>query len=89
MKTDQKTRQRRQDELAFTHAKMLRVMQSNAFKDGERAHKMTTTIETDSQTHSCETYRSQSGEIGHNIRSQSTKPTGAVSTGEENKERGA
>ena len=83
MKTDQKTRQRRQDELAFTHTKMLRVMQSNAFKEGERAHKMTTTIETDGQTHSCETYRSPSGEIGHNIRSQPSKPTGQVPNGEE------
>ena len=89
MKTDQKTRQRRQDELAFTHAKMLRVMHSNAFKDGERAHKMTTTIETDGQIHSCETYRGPNGEIGHNIRTTPVKPTVQVSTGEENKERGA
>ena len=83
MKIDQKTRQRRQDELAFTHTKMVRVMQSGAFKGGERAHKMTTTIEIDGQTHSCETYRSPNGEIGHNIRSQAAKPVGQVPTGEE------
>ena len=81
MKTDQKTRQRRQDEFASMHTKMLRVMQSNTLKEDERPHKMTTTIETDGQIHSCETYRGPNGEIGHNIRSQSSKPTEHVSTG--------
>ena len=80
---------RRQDEVAQSHTKMLKLLQSKSLEKDESAEKIITTIETNGRTHSFETYRTKDGGIDHNIRTFSSKPSPQVPTGGENKEVGA
>ena len=86
MKMGQQARQpRRQDEVAQSHTKMLKLLQSKSLERDESAVKIITTIQTNGRTHSFETYRTEDGGIDHNIRTFSEKPSPQAPTGGENK----
>jgi len=68
MNDKQKSTPRRADDVAQSHTKMLRVLQSRTLDKDEVAERMTTTIDTNDRTHSFETFREDSGAISTNIR---------------------
>ena len=77
---------RRTDDVAQSHIKMLRVLQSKTLDKDEVATRITTTIETNGRTHSFETYREDNGAISTNIRTEPTKAARKAFLGEETKE---
>ena len=60
-------KKRKHDELASSHTSMLRVLQSKTLPKDTRAKKITTRIHADRRVYELESYRDESGEIGHSI----------------------